>query len=333
MKGDVSLERIKLISQVFDKIDQDQDGIITVSEAKMNYHTRNHPDVKTGRKSEEELTAELVETIEAFKILKGEFGDPKLTRQDFLAYFRNFSAAIPDDNLFANILTSCFKLVSENPLPQGTYAGLGGKKSYDPAKKDKYGLNTPFGTCDEPVDYSKKNQNSSTVNGSSNINSQETLKAFRTKIKGRGVNGILSLGRMFRIVDDDNSRKIELNEFVKVLNENRFDLNVNDAKKLFALFDHNRDGVINYDEFVRTIVGEMNERRKNIVKRAFQKLDRNSNGVIELDDVKGVYNARNHPEVRAGKKSEDQILGEFIDTFEVQMATLVNIFIAILYHL
>ena len=36
-----------------------------------------------------------------------------------------------------------------------------------------------------------------------------------------------------------------------------------------------------------------------------------------MDDIKKVYNAKMHPEVKAGKKTEDEVLGEFIDTFEL----------------
>lgn len=38
---------------------------------------------------------------------------------------------------------------------------------------------------------------------------------------------------------------------------------------------------------------------------AFKKLDANGNGEITLDDVKKFYNAKNHPDVKAGKKTED----------------------------
>ena len=68
---------------------------------------------------------------------------------------------------------------------------------------------------------------------------------------------------------------------------------------------------------MRSVVGEMNPIRKQLVRRAFDKLDDNKNGIIELDDIKRVYNAKMHPEVKAGKKSEDEVLGEFIDTFEL----------------
>lgn len=35
-----------------------------------------------------------------------------------------------------------------------------------------------------------------------------------------------------------------------------------------------------------------------------------------MNDIKGVYNASKHPDVLQGKKTEDQILVEFLETFE-----------------
>ena len=61
----------------------------------------------------------------------------------------------------------------------------------------------------------------------------------------------------------------------------------------------------------------MNQPRKNLVGKVFKKLDRNGNGVVEVDDIKGVYNAKNHPDVKLGKKTEDEILADFLDTFEM----------------
>lgn len=60
----------------------------------------------------------------------------------------------------------------------------------------------------------------------------------------------------------------------------------------------------------------MNPFRQKIVKASFAKLDRDGSGVIDINDIKGVYNARNHPDVKSGKKTEDEILGEFLETFE-----------------
>lgn len=60
----------------------------------------------------------------------------------------------------------------------------------------------------------------------------------------------------------------------------------------------------------------MNQFRQKIVKSAFNKLDRDGSGIIDINDIKGVYSATSHPDVRSGRKTEDEVLGEFIETFE-----------------
>ena len=60
--------------------------------------------------------------------------------------------------------------------------------------------------------------------------------------------------------------------------------------------------------------------RKELVKKAFNKVDVNGNGLIEIDDVRQAYNAKNHPDVVKGKRTEQEVLQEFLDTFEVHKA-------------
>ena len=45
-------------------------------------------------------------------------------------------------------------------------------------------------------------------------------------------------------------------------------------------------------------------------------MDRDGNGWLDINDIKGVYTAKSHPDVLAGRKSEEQILMEFLETFE-----------------
>lgn len=77
------------------------------------------------------------------------------------------------------------------------------------------------------------------------------------------------------------------------------------------------NGEIDFGELMRNVVGEMNQNRKAYVQKAFKKIDRDGNGVLNIDDIKGVYNAKMHPDVKSGKKSEEEILSEFLDTFEL----------------
>ncbi len=53
-----------------------------------------------------------------------------------------------------------------------------------------------------------------------------------------------------------------------------------------------------------------------LVEQAFKKLDKDGNGTLEVSDIMGVYNAKKHPAVVEGRKTEEQVLGEFLETFE-----------------
>jgi len=62
--------------------------------------------------------------------------------------------------------------------------------------------------------------------------------------------------------------------------------------------------------------GPINKRREALVRMAFAKMDIDSNGVLDITDIKSKYNAKMHPDVRSGKQTEDDILYEFLDTFQ-----------------
>jgi len=143
------------------------------------------------------------------------------------------------------------------------------------------------------------------------------MEMFRSKLAGRGARGLIGLAKQFKIADDDNSRDLDLSEFKKAVKDFRVGLNDSDSEKLFKIFDRDRSGKIDYEEFLRGVRGEMNEFRRNFCKKAFNIMDKDKSGVLNLDDIKQTYNAKMHPDVKAGKKTEDDILLEFLDTFEM----------------
>lgn len=142
------------------------------------------------------------------------------------------------------------------------------------------------------------------------------MERFRNKIKSRGARGIMGLGRLFRIYDDNGNGSLDIQEATKGLEELRIGLTSDQINTIFAEFDRNGDGTIDYEEFLRGIRGEMNQFRKALAMKAFAILDKDHSGVIDIRDIKGVYNATKHPDVISGKKTEDQVLFEFLDTFE-----------------
>ena len=87
-------------------------------------------------------------------------------------------------------------------------------------------------------------------------------------------------------------------------------------KTIFKFFDEDASGTITYDEFLFGVRGEMNTRREQMVMLAFDVIDKDKSGCMDLDDITAAYDAKSNPEVIAGKKTEKQVLREFIDTFD-----------------
>lgn len=132
----------------------------------------------------------------------------------------------------------------------------------------------------------------------------------------RGARGIIGLGKQFRIMDDNNSRTLDMYEFTKAMKDYMLGFSDAEIKILFGYFDVDRSGTVDYDEFIRTLRGPMNPGRRKLVAQAYAKLDKDGNGYIDVNDIKGVYSAKTHPDVLNGKKTEEQILMEFLETFE-----------------
>ena len=146
---------------------------------------------------------------------------------------------------------------------------------------------------------------------------EEVMENVRARLASRGTRGILGLARQFKIMDDDDSKNLDFYEFSKAIRDYRIDMSEADLQLVFNSVDRNRSGTIDYDEFLRAVRGPMNNFRKALVAQAFNKLDVDGNGHIDFNDVKQIYNAKGHPDVRSGKKTEEEVLGEFLETFEM----------------
>jgi len=89
------------------------------------------------------------------------------------------------------------------------------------------------------------------------------------------------------------------------------------VEHIFTLFDLNGDGVIQYEEFLKGLRGPLSKCRQEMVHAAFRKLDKNNDGHVDVIEVANSYDPRLHPDVINGKKTPDEVLREFLDTFDV----------------
>ena len=61
----------------------------------------------------------------------------------------------------------------------------------------------------------------------------------------------------------------------------------------------------------------MSEPRAALVKTVFAALDRRNKGSIHLADLKKAFRPRTHPDVKRGLRSVEDVLQEFVDTFDM----------------
>eukprot|EP01036_Dinobryon_divergens_P026256 gene26256-34880_t len=93
--------------------------------------------------------------------------------------------------------------------------------------------------------------------------------------------------------------------------------NERDLQLLFKFFDADGSGMVDFNELLYGLKGPMSDRRAKLVDLAFDRLDRSGNGLLEPDDIIGVYDSSRHPDVLTGRRSADEVLKEFLDTFDI----------------
>jgi Ca2+-binding EF-hand superfamily protein len=331
VRGEMNQKRKKLALQAFDKLDSDKSGVIEINEIKYLYNVKNHPDVKSGKKTEDEVYGEFLETFETHHNINRGTKDRRVTREEWIEYYNNVSMSIDSDEYFEIMMNNAWKMNGVVDVKTRAYAAdvSGPKSNVRGTVKGNVSSSAPYGTTNEPTNYTTSNKPGN--GGSANFSKKgdEVMLKFREKLASRGTRGIMGIRRSFKICDDDNSKSINFTEFAKLIKDYRIALNDQEIKKLFGIFDIDRSGEIDYDEFVKGVVGEMNDFRKGFVKKVFAKFDKDNSGDINIDDLRGVYNGKHHPDVKAGKKTEDEVLAEFLDTFEYHFSILVKYFLII----
>ena len=178
----------------------------------------------------------------------------------------------------------------------------------------------------EIEEYNTKNKkiyNFNTFN--SKIKENESLVKFRKLLVSLGIKSIFRFQKMLSIYDRDNSGFISFDNFYTIFQSNYIDIPLVDIKSIFGLFDNNNEKQINsaseykikYDLLLKSIIGNISIKRRALIQKVFDSFSRDKNGKILISDMKNRFNPSRHPDVLKGSKTENKILGEFLDFLEI----------------
>ena len=331
IRGPMNQKRILILKEAFKKLDLDKGGQVEIGEIKSQFNAKNDKDVKSGEKTEEEVYTEFVDTFQMNHDNRVGPRNKRVTLDEFIDYYNFISMGIEDDAYFISLIQNSWKLnpyykynqngqndltnINLNEISY-THGNIKNKKIRVGAAAAPFGTDMTPNTEDKRPFYYHIEQNE-------NIEKEiSPIDIFRTAIKKRGIRGIMAMRRAFMIADENDSKTLSLPEFIKFCHDYRMPITGKEINILFEEFDTNKNGQINYEEFISAFTGDMCERRKRLITILFETFDKNRKGFVDLDDIRNAYNPINHPDVLSGKRTEDEVLAEFLDNLHYHFSLL-----------
>ncbi len=113
-----------MVVKAFNFIDKTGDGTLDIHDIKGTYDASKHPDVRSGKKSENEVLSEFLETFETHhNVMHNGQSDGKVSVEEFIEYYTNISANIDSDAYFDLMMSNAWQLDSNNNTANTPFAG------------------------------------------------------------------------------------------------------------------------------------------------------------------------------------------------------------------
>jgi Ca2+-binding EF-hand superfamily protein len=125
----------------------------------------------------------------------------------------------------------------------------------------------------------------------------DLIKEIKAKIVERSANGIRGIARIFKAMDENNSKTLDVDDFRWGLKDYGITITKEEATQVLEHFDRDRNGTVDFNEFLRAMKGDLNATRRRYIRMAYDKLDVNKDGLVKLDDIAKIYDASKHPDV------------------------------------
>ncbi len=334
VRGEIPENRKKIVENIFYKVlDKNKNGNTNLEIINNEFVAKNHPDVLNGKKNEEEILQEFINTFEGnHYYLNGDDGtDGIVDLNEFIDYYESVSSFIKNDDDFENLVNCVWGIkqpkMKSNNINNNNLAGRKFRNrinnNSNQISNQNSNQNSPFKNNNNNIiiNNNEFNNNNYEQNSVSNTNQNNNFPNNRILIKLRnnflnlGLLSLLNLARQFKIFDDNGTKTLSFDEFKNSFLESKIPISQTDLKNLFETFS--KKNLIDYPEFLSSLLGELNERRLNVVLSAFSKMDLDKSGILEFNEIKTFFNTKNNPLVLNGSKTEEEVYTDFVQSFQI----------------
>jgi len=196
------------IRRAFKKLDKDGNGTLEIADIKGVYNAKKHPDVINGKKTEDDVLLEFLETFETHhNILMGKASDHMVSMEEFEEYYKNVSCSIDRDDYFALMMKNTWKLdEADKTYSKGWKADEDTKAATKPApvfsspnRKAAANQSSAENTLNAPIQDAPPEDRPATADPRNKKSVDRALELFRQKLASRGARGILGMARQFKV--------------------------------------------------------------------------------------------------------------------------------------
>ena len=277
-------KREELIKYVYDTLIErcknDNNGDLDIDYLKAKYNSKNN----YFNKNETENNLEFINCLELFHYSYKSFKSNLFYRKEFIEFYRFIGFLIMSDDDFISLVLNEWNI--------------------SPTLFDKFLLSS----------YNYNN-----IEVYKNKIKNYFLLDLKNALFNKGVKGLINLHWKF-LNYCSNVSKINLYDFINILQLEHINFNKNDFNEIFNYFSlEENNNYLDYNKFIRFFKKELNGTKLDVVEKVFLslELDRRDAEVIPLNEIKKKYKARSHPEVVMGKKSENEKIMEFGECFDI----------------
>ena len=146
---------------------------------------------------------------------------------------------------------------------------------------------------------------------------EELLMKIKSKININNGITFYTFAKKLKILEINN--KINLNDLIEISKDMKLDLTEKDIKNFFILLDIDQMHFLDINLIINIIKGKMSQERRLFVSNKFYIIDKRQKGEINVNFMKIIYknNAKFHPDVIQGKKTEESVYNQFRQTLEI----------------